>query len=703
MPVQVGTSAGLPAVCTAGQMYFASDGVAGRQLETCTAANNWAPVAYGQGAANPGTCAVGQVYFNTSLPAGQNLSLCTAVNTWSAVTGALSSVFGRTGAVTALAGDYTYAQIANTPTALPPNGVASGDLTGSYPNPAVAQVNGAAIPNGGVLKANGNRQIVAATVGVDFMGTSTAVQAAQMPALTGDCTSTVGTVSTKCTKANGVAFSPSATTDTTSASNISAGTLNAARLPSTAMQTNQTNVVSGGTQDFRAAAHTLPEVTGTSASLPGTCTVGEVYFATNATAGQNQFYCTGTNTWTQQAGGVPAGAASGDLSGTYPSPRVAQINGAAVPSSGVVKANGSSQLVTALAGTDYQAPLAFSGALSQAGGTVSCAGASGSAAGCLSSADWTTFNNKQNALTNPVIGTGTAGSVTKFTAGSTVGSAAASDIVNLFSGCSGTQYLGADGACHSGAGGSGSGYVTLTTGSGAPAANCAAPSSSNLAVYLDTTNNDEWWCYATNSWKKMLSVTGSGPYQATGATGSAPSAPASGMVSCYFDSTLNTQVCLDSSGGAWQMVKASMLANLQVKSCDITVGDASSTSAVTNVELGPQKHGCKVPSAATVVEIDVESDAGSPSVIAGRRRCTAWTAGTCSAEAVANLVSAAVAASAGFMGCANSAGSTGVDGGTTCSGSLQNTSLNAGDWIELVSGTAGGTAKLVTVHIVYTR
>ena len=34
-------------------------------------------------------------------------------------------------------------------------------------------------------------------------------------------------------------------------------------------------------------------------------------------------------------------------------------------------------------------------------------------------------------------------------------------------------------------------------------------------------------------------------------------------------------------------------------------------------------------------------------------------------------------------------------------GTLQNTGLNTGDWIELVSGTAGGTAKLVTVHVAY--
>jgi hypothetical protein len=41
--------------------------------------------------------------------------------------------------------------------------------------------------------------------------------------------------------------------------------------------------------------------------------------------------------------------------------------------------------------------------------------------GALSSADWTTFNNKQNALTNPVTGTGTTNYVAKFTAGSTIG------------------------------------------------------------------------------------------------------------------------------------------------------------------------------------------------------------------------------------------------------------------------------------------
>ncbi|MBV9747119.1 MAG: hypothetical protein JO099_25435, partial [Acidobacteriia bacterium] len=63
---------------------------------------------------------------------------------------------------------------------------------------------------------------------------------------------------------------------------------------------NASNTFTAGTQDFRAAAHTLPAVTGVTAARPTTCTIGEMYFGTDATAGQNWFYCTAANTWTQQ-------------------------------------------------------------------------------------------------------------------------------------------------------------------------------------------------------------------------------------------------------------------------------------------------------------------------------------------------------------------------------------------------------------------
>ena len=46
--------------------------------------------------------------------------------------------------------------------------------------------------------------------------------------------------------------------------------------------------------------------------------------------------------------------------------------------------------------------------------------ASSSANGALSSTDWTTFNNKQNALTNPVTGTGSAGQVAYWSSGSAI-------------------------------------------------------------------------------------------------------------------------------------------------------------------------------------------------------------------------------------------------------------------------------------------
>ena len=54
-------------------------------------------------------------------------------------------------------------------------------------------------------------------------------------------------------------------------------------------------------------------------------------------------------------------------------------------------------------------------------GVFSIQQSSGSQAGFLSSADWTTFNNKQNALTNPVTGTGTTNYLPKFTGASTLG------------------------------------------------------------------------------------------------------------------------------------------------------------------------------------------------------------------------------------------------------------------------------------------
>lgn len=58
------------------------------------------------------------------------------------------------------------------------------------------------------------------------------------------------------------------------------------------------------TFDVSGKTSTKPMKSGTSA--PGTCAVGEMFFDTDATAGQNLYGCTATNTWTLQAGGGDA-------------------------------------------------------------------------------------------------------------------------------------------------------------------------------------------------------------------------------------------------------------------------------------------------------------------------------------------------------------------------------------------------------------
>lgn len=57
--------------------------------------------------------------------------------------------------------------------------------------------------------------------------------------------------------------------------------------------------------DFSAASSTKPVTTGT--TLPSTCSVGQMFFLSNASAGQNVYGCAVVNTWTLQSGGGGGG------------------------------------------------------------------------------------------------------------------------------------------------------------------------------------------------------------------------------------------------------------------------------------------------------------------------------------------------------------------------------------------------------------
>lgn len=81
--------------------------------------------------------------------------------------------------------------------------------------------------------------------------------------------------------------------------------------------------------DFTQAAFTRPVKTGT--ALPSTCSVGDLFFQTNAPAGSNLYACATANTWTAQAGGG-GGSLAIDNNGTLVGSRAVMnlIGGAGV-------------------------------------------------------------------------------------------------------------------------------------------------------------------------------------------------------------------------------------------------------------------------------------------------------------------------------------------------------------------------------------
>lgn len=131
----------------------------------------------------------------------------------------------------------------------------------------------------------------------------------------------------------------------------------------------------------------------------------------------------------------------------------------------------------------------------------------------------------------------------------------------------------------------------------------------------------------------------------------------------------------------------------KTRTCAMIIGADNASSALADADIAPQGRQCWVPYASTVVEVDVAADAGTPNVIVRKN-----TAGSGS-----NLLSSALAtASAGGIACSNAGGTTGLDGATTCSATLQNTSIAAGAYLETISATAGGTAKRMSIFITYT-
>ena len=102
---------------------------------------------------------------------------------------------------------------------------------------------------------------------------------------------------------------------------------------------------------------------------------------------------------------------------TYPSlTELSYVKG--VTSSIQTQLNGKQAAGTYVTSVTGTSPIVSSGGTTPA---ISIPVATTSVNGYLSSTDWTTFNSKQNALTNPVTGTGTTNYLPKFTGASTIG------------------------------------------------------------------------------------------------------------------------------------------------------------------------------------------------------------------------------------------------------------------------------------------
>ncbi|MGE5647628.1 MAG: hypothetical protein ACM336_17765 [Acidobacteriota bacterium] len=243
----------------------------------------------------PGSCSVGEVFFKTDAAAGANLYACTAAGVWTLQSGG-SPTFG---------GD-----ISGTPGAAVVGGLQGRAISPAAPaDGEVLRWSGAASqwqPFPSVLSGGSNySQAFSGATSVTIAGTAHGLGTANVIV---DCYD-AATPAARLEPAS-VTVHPATFDVTVTFSSARSGrcVVNGSGASGGVQATASNTFAAGTAQTFQgalvatSAERTAPVKAGM--ALPAACAAGDQFFKTDAAPGQNLYFCTAANTWTQMAGAV---------------------------------------------------------------------------------------------------------------------------------------------------------------------------------------------------------------------------------------------------------------------------------------------------------------------------------------------------------------------------------------------------------------